>query len=177
MQITLEIIAWAALVIGLVCGLLGAFIPVVPGAVLPVIGTLIHKLVLPEVLSWWTIAALALIALLERVVDFVGTLVGAKWAGATRWGLFGAAAGGIAGLFFAPFGLLVGPVIGAFAAEVVFAQRGLQPSIKAGVGAGVGYGISLASRLALAIFMIMIVLFDLYLYYSSWVSAASSSSV
>jgi uncharacterized protein YqgC (DUF456 family) len=177
MQTTLEIIAWAALVIGLAGGLFGAFIPVVPGAALPVIGAVIHKLVLPGALSWWAIVALVVIALLERVVDFIGTLVGAKWAGATRWGLFGAAAGGVAGLFFAPLGLLLGPIIGAFAAEIVFAQRGLRPSIKSGVGAGVGYGISLAARLALAVFMIMIVLFDLYLYYSSWASIASSPSV
>lgn len=165
MQTTLEIIAWAALVTGLLCGPFGALVPVVPGAVLPVIGAVIHKLILPDVLSWWTIAALVAIAVLERVVDFVGTLVGAKWAGATRWGLFGAAVGGIAGLFFAPFGLLLGPIIGAFVAEIVFARRGLQPSVKSGVGAGVGYGISLAARMALAFLMIMIVLFDLYFYY------------
>ncbi len=167
MQTILEIIAWAALVSGLICGPLGAFVPVVPGAVLPVAGALAHKLILPGVLSWRTIAALVAIAILERVADFLGTLLGAKWAGATRWGLFGAAVGGIAGLFFAPFGLLLGPVIGAFVAEIIFARRGLEPSIKAGVGAGVGYGISLAARLALAVLMIMIVLFDLYLYYFS----------
>lgn len=166
MHIFLEIIAWSALVIGLVCGPFGALIPVVPGAVLPLIGALIHKLILPDVLSWWTIVALVVVAILERVVDFVGTIVGAKWAGATRWGLFGAAAGGIVGLFFAPFGLLLGPIIGAFVAEVIFARRGLEPSVKSGFGAGVGYGISVAARMALAVFMIMIVLFDLYLHFT-----------
>lgn len=167
MQTTLEIIAWTALVLGLLSGPFGAFIPVLPGAVLPVIGALMHKLILPGVLSWWTIAALVVIAILERIVDFVGTIVGAKWAGATRWGLFGAAVGGIVGLFFAPFGLLLGPIIGAFVAEIVFAQRELGASIKSGFGAGVGYGISLAARLALAILMIMIVLFDLWLWTST----------
>ncbi|MDF9832047.1 uncharacterized protein YqgC (DUF456 family) [Ereboglobus sp. PH5-5] len=166
MQITLEILAWSALVIGLVCGPFGALIPVVPGAVLPVVGALIHKLILPDVLSWWTIVALVVCAILERVVDFLGTLVGAKWAGATRWGLFGAAVGGIVGLFFAPFGLLLGPVIGAFVAEIIFARKGLESSLKSGFGAGVGYGISMAARLAIALFMVMIVLFDLYLYYA-----------
>ena len=164
MQLTLEIIAWTLLALGVLSGPVGAFVPLVPGGVLPVIGALIHKLILPGVLSWWTILALVIIAILERVVDVIGTLIGAKWAGATRWGLFGAAIGGIIGLFFAPFGLLLGPIIGAFVAEILFARRHLADSVKAGVGAGVGYGISVAARLALAVLMIMIVLFDLYLY-------------
>jgi len=159
----MEIVAWVVLVLGLVCGPLGAFVPVVPGSLLPVAGALIHKLILPQYISWWTIAALAAIAILERVVDFVGTLVGAKWAGATRWGLFGAVIGGIAGLFppFFPWGLLVGPMIGAFVAEIVFARRGMADSARAGAGAGVGYGISLAARLALALLMIAIVIANL----------------
>lgn len=163
MDVFLAIVAWSALVIGLVCGPFGAFVPVVPGAALPVLGALVHKLVLPQYLSWWTIVALVALAILERVVDFAGTLAGAKWAGATRWGLLGAAVGGIAGLFFVPLGLLLGPVIGAFAAEIIFARRGVEASAKSGVGAGIGYGISLAARLAIALLMIMIVLADLFL--------------
>jgi len=164
MEIFLEIVAWGALVIGLAGGPLGAFIPVVPGSVLPVLGALVHKLLLPHYLSWWTIAALVALAVLERVVDFAGSLVGAKWAGATRWGLFGAVAGAIVGLFFIPLGLLLGPVIGAFAAEVIFARRGVEASAKSGVGAGIGYGISLAARLAIALLMIMLVLANLLLW-------------
>jgi len=173
MEIFLEIVAWGALVIGLVCGPFGAFIPVVPGAVLPVLGALVHKLILPQCLSWWTIAALVVLAILERVVDFAGTLAGAKWAGATRWGLFGAAVGGIVGLFFFPLGLLLGPVIGAFAAEIIFARRGVEASAKSGVGAGIGYGISLAARLAIALLMLMIVLANLLL----WTTPAPASAV
>jgi uncharacterized protein YqgC (DUF456 family) len=163
MQTSLDILAWVVLVTGLACGPVGAFVPIVPGAVLPVLGALMHKLILPQCLSWWTIAALAAIAILERVVDFVGTLAGAKWAGATRWGLFGAAIGGIAGLFFLPLGLLFGPVLGAFVAEIIFARRGMADSAKSGVGAGIGYGISLAARLALALLMVVIVVVDLLL--------------
>ena len=166
MQVFLEIVAWGALVVGLVCGPFGAFVPVVPGAVLPVAGALIHKLILPQFLSWWTIAALVVLAVLERVVDFVGTLAGAKWTGATRWGLFGAVIGGIVGLFFVPLGLLLGPVIGAFVAEVVFARRGVRDSAKSGVGAGVGYGISLAARLGIALLMVAVVLGNLLVWSS-----------
>ena len=164
MQIFLEIVAWGALVIGLACGPFGAFVPVVPGSVLPVAGALIHKLILPQCLSWWTIGALVVLMVLERAVDFIGTLLGARWAGATRWGLFGAVAGGIIGLFFVPFGLILGPVIGAFVAEIIFARRGVEDSAKAGVGAGVGYGVSLVARLGLALLMIVFVLADLLLW-------------
>ena len=167
MQVAMEIFAWAVLAVGLLGGFAGAFIPVVPGAALPVLGALAHKLILPGMLSWWTIAAIAVLAVLGRVVDFAATLAGAKWAGATKWGLRGAIAGGIAGLFFAPAGLLLGPAVGAFAAEIAFARRGVRPSLKSGAGAGLGYGVSLAARLALAVLMLVFVLLNLHLYCTS----------
>jgi uncharacterized protein YqgC (DUF456 family) len=161
MDLILEILAWA--VLGLCClgGVAGVILPVVPGAFLILAGAVAHKLMLPEWLSWWTIGVLAVAAILDRVVDILGTVLGARWAGATRWGLAGAAVGGLAGLFFGLPGLFLGPVIGAFCAEVAFARRGMEASVKSGVGAGIGFGVSTALKVALALFMVALVAFDL----------------
>jgi uncharacterized protein YqgC (DUF456 family) len=161
MALTLEILAWMALVVCCLGGAAGVVLPVVPGAFLILAGAVAHKLMLPGWLSWWTIGALAVVAVLDRVADILGTVLGARWAGATRWGLAGAAAGGVAGLFFGLPGLLLGPVLGAFCAEVVFARRGMKASARSGVGAGIGFGVSTALKVALALFMVALLAFDL----------------
>ncbi len=161
MALTFEFLAWALLVLCCLAGVVGVVLPLVPGAFLILAGAVLHKLMLPGWLSWWTIGGLAIVAVLDRVVDILGTLLGARWAGATRWGLAGAAAGGIVGLFFGLLGLFLGPVIGAFCAELMFARRGMGASVRSGVGAGIGFGVSTALKVALSLFMVALVAFDL----------------
>jgi uncharacterized protein len=157
----IEIAAWSVLTLGLVAGVAGVLVPLLPGPVLIVAAAIVHKLMLPGWLSWWMIVVLGLVAVLERVADLAGTLIGARWLGATRWGLFGAAVGGMVGIVFGIPGLIVGPVVGAFFAEWVFARRRVDDSLRAGVGAGVGIGIATLARLALALLMVVLVVFDL----------------
>ncbi len=161
MEIAKDVLAWSILVIGTLAGVAGVLLPVVPGPVLIVGGAVIHKLMLPGWLSWWMIGALAFLAVLERLADIAGTMLGARWMGATKWGLFGAAIGGLVGIFFGLIGIFVGPVIGAFAAEWIVARRRADDSVKASIGAGIGIGISTVARLAIALFMATLLAFDL----------------
>lgn len=156
-----EIAAWSVLVVGLIAGVAGVIVPLLPGPVLIVGAVIVHKLILPGWISWWMIGVLSFVAVLERVADIAGTLVGARWAGATRWGLFGAALGGLVGIFFGIPGLILGPIVGAFAGEWALARRHVGASAKAGVGAGVGIGVATLARVALALFMVALVVFDL----------------
>ena len=161
MEITKEILAWSILVIGTLVGVVGVLLPVIPGPVLIVGAAIIHKLIVPTYLSWWMILALGFMAVLERLADIAGTVLGARWMGATKWGLLGAAIGGIVGIFFGIIGIFVGSVIGAFVAEWIIARRRADDSAKASIGAGIGIGISTFARLAIALFMVMLLAFDL----------------
>ncbi|BET67590.1 hypothetical protein ASA1KI_25080 [Opitutales bacterium ASA1] len=160
-ELTKEIAAWVVLVIGSLAGVAGVLLPVVPGPVLIVGAAIVHKLLVPGYLGWWMIVALGFLAVLERLADFAGTVLGARWMGATRWGLLGAAIGGLVGIFFGLVGIFVGPIVGAFAAEWVVARRRADDSLKAGFGAGVGIGVSTIARLAIAMFMVALIVFDL----------------
>jgi len=161
MQSVIEVVSWTLLVVLLLGGLAGVLLPFLPGALIIFIGALLHKIFTPEWLSWTTVVVLGVLVLVERLLDFLGTMVGAKWLGATRWGILGAVAGGIAGIFFGLPGLILGPVLGALVGEIIFARRSLGLSAKAGIGAAVGFGISTVARIALALFMILIVVVDL----------------
>jgi uncharacterized protein YqgC (DUF456 family) len=160
MQTVIEILSWTVLVVLLLGGLVGVLLPILPGALIIFLGALLHKILTPEWLSWTTIALLGVLVLVERLLDFLGTMVGAKWLGATRWGIFGAVVGGIVGIFFGLPGLILGPVFGALVGEIIFARRSLGLSAKAGFGAAVGFGLSTVARIALALLMILIVIVD-----------------
>ena len=160
MQTVIEILSWTLLVVLLLGGLVGVLLPILPGALIIFLGALLHKILTPEWLSWTTVALLGVLVLVERLLDFLGTMVGAKWLGATRWGIFGAVVGGIVGIFFGLPGLILGPVFGALVGEIIFARRSLRLSAKAGFGAAVGFGLSTVARVALALLMILIVIVD-----------------
>ena len=64
-----------------------------------------------------------LLTLTSYALDFPSGYFGAKYFGATKWGMLGAIIGGIVGLFFGFVGLFVGPVVGAIAGEFIAGKR------------------------------------------------------
>jgi hypothetical protein len=73
----------------------------------------------------------------------------------------GALVGAVVGLFFGPPGLLIGPVVGAVAGELLKSGE-VEHSLKAGFGALVGMAVALLARFALAFTMVGLVLWWLW---------------
>lgn len=69
-------------------------------------------------------------------------------------GAIGALAGAVAGLFFLPLGLILGPLIGAYAFELLFAKQGLQKAAVSGFGSAVGAATSLVVKVVVAVAMV-----------------------
>ncbi len=80
--------------------------------------------------------------------------MGARWFGASRWGIAGVFIGGIVGMLFMPFGLVLGPLIGGIAFELIFAKKRLQPAAKSAWGSLLGTGVGLVLRLIVALGMV-----------------------
>ncbi len=70
-------------------------------------------------------------------MDYIASLVGARKLGATWRGVAGALIGGILGLFLGPWGILIGPFIGALTFEMM-GGRQFEEASKAGFGALLG---------------------------------------
>ncbi|MCB1276080.1 DUF456 domain-containing protein, partial [Prosthecobacter sp.] len=68
--------------------------------------------------------------------------------------------GGIAGMFFMPLGLVLGPLIGGIAFELLFAKKRLQPAAKSAWGSLLGTGVGLVLRLVVSCAMIATFLLD-----------------
>lgn len=155
-------LAWTLCALLLLIGFLGAFLPVFPGLPLMALGVLIHKLLLPGVLSWWTVAVFIATAILALGLDLAATAYTAKWAGAGRVGVIGAVVGGIVGLFFALPGIILGPFIGAFLAEWAISKQDVTKALKSAAGAALGLLVGGLGKGLLGFFLIVWFLMDAF---------------
>lgn len=145
----------------LLVGVIGSVVPLLPGPFLIFIAGLLHTFLRPEsAMSWPGILLLTLLLVLAYVVDMAAGAVGARWFGASRWGIVGVFVGGIAGLFFAPLGFILGPILGGLLFELVFAKKRMAPAVKSTWGTVVGTGVGLVARLAISLAMVATVLVD-----------------
>ena len=122
----------------LVASIVGCVLPVLPGPPLAYAGILLlhftdkihfttHQLVI------WLVVVVVLL-----VVDYITPLLGSKYSGGTSFGNRGCIAGTILGMFFMPWGLIIGPFVGAIAGEMMGGQD-LAQAIRAGIGTLLGY--------------------------------------
>lgn len=149
---------WLGWILGgllLLIGFLGAWLPVLPGLPVMVLGALAVKLLVPGALSWWTIAVFVMTALVALGLDALATAFTSRLAGASRKGIAGALVGGFLGLFFGLPGILFGPFLGAVAAELAFARRPAAEALKAGLGAAVGFLAGAIGKGLLGLFLLV----------------------
>ncbi len=153
MSIT-EVTGFLLALLVMLLGLIGAVVPALPGTPLIFLAALGHKLWLGErSISWWVVALLGMVSLLSLATDYLATVYGAKKMGATWRGAVGAVLGAMLGLLWLPFGLLIGPFLGATLLEMVTGREWKQAG-KAGLGATLGFLAGTVGRVAAALGMI-----------------------
>lgn len=133
-------IVWQGLTVLLViAGVLGTFLPVLPGTPLIVAGALLTGLSTDfSVITVKDLVFLGALALLAEGVEYLFSLFGAKKFGASKAGLFGGMAGVLVGLLtMGPIGIFAGPFLGAVLAELVMGRR-LDEAIRVGFGSIIG---------------------------------------
>ncbi|MDZ7956775.1 MAG: DUF456 family protein [Aulosira sp. DedQUE10] len=163
----MQIIYWL-LVAVMVVGIIGAVVPAIPGTSLILIAIIIWGVVSSSFAAIKIPLVVTVVVLLLSIgVDFLAGYIGAKQAGASKWGQIGAFAGLLLGFFgllpALPFGgpllgILIGPLLGAIIGEYLY-QRQLGLAIKAGIGIVVGtvVGNLLQGILAIAAVIVFLV--------------------
>lgn len=135
-------------------GLAGVVLPALPGMPLLFAGLLLAAWADGfQRVGWVMLTVLGALTLLSFLVDFLATVFGAKRVGASRKALWGSVLGSVAGLFFMPIGLFVGPFVGALAGEY-WHGRQLQQATKVGFGTWLGIVLGTAAKLGLALAMV-----------------------
>ena len=153
----MELFWWFVTVTLFAGGLIGTVLPVFPGTIIILAGALLHRMMLgPEKsVGWGTITVLVLLAAASYALDFLSGYFGARYFGATKWGMFGAVVGALIGVFFGIAGLFLGPVIGAVAGEFIAGKRMIDAG-RAGWGSLLGNLGAMVGKLFIALVMISI---------------------
>ncbi|HET9418862.1 MAG TPA: DUF456 family protein [Chthoniobacterales bacterium] len=155
----MEIFWWLFTILLFAIGLLGTVLPFLPGTTVILAGAVIHRLMLgpDKSISWRVMSVLLVLTLATYALDFLSGYFGAKYFGASKWGMFGAVLGTLIGLFFGILGLFAGPIIGALAGEFVAGKK-LVDAGRAGWGSLLGNLAGMVSKLLIALVMITLFL-------------------
>lgn len=150
MSILLTLLGVAVVVVGVV----SLVAPILPGVAFIYLGILI--------VAWaddfTRIGPLMLMALLglmfiALVADNVAGLFGARKAGASAWGVFGAGVGALAGLFLGLPGVILGPAVGALAFEYM-RNPDAKRAMRAGAGGLLGFVLGVVAKAVFGFLMI-----------------------
>jgi uncharacterized protein YqgC (DUF456 family) len=155
----MELFWWLFTIVLFAVGLIGTVLPVIPGTTIILAAAIIHRMMLgaEKSIGWRSIAILLLLTLATYALDFLSGYVGAKYFGATKWGMFGAVIGALVGIVFGIIGLFIGPVIGAITGEFIAGKR-LIDAGRAGWGSLLGNLGGMIGKLVIALVMITIFL-------------------
>lgn len=122
----------------LVGGIAGCVLPILPGAPLGYAGLLLLHFTGRADFSMTQLVTWLIIVVILQVVDFITPLLGSKYTGGSEFGNRGCVAGTLIGMFFLPWGIIVGPFIGAVAGEMLGGSD-LSHAIRAGIGSLIGF--------------------------------------
>ena len=131
------------LLIGFVCvivGILGSFLPVLPGPSISWIGILLLYLTNAIPANYWILGISLLITIVLTILDYIIPAKGTKKFGGSSYGIWGTNIGLIVGLIAPiPLGFLIGPFVGAFAGELIYDRKDHQRALKAATGSLIGF--------------------------------------
>lgn len=132
MEIVLIILA----ILFLLVGLLGCVLPAIPGTPLSFVGMLL--------VQWaWkpfgigTLIFFGVLTVLVTILDYVIPVWGAKYFGATRYGIYGSIVGMLAGTFLTPIGMIGGLLLGAILGDMIAGKK-FSDVFKSGFGTFMG---------------------------------------
>ena len=123
----------------MIFGLIGSFIPILPGPPLSWIGLLLLYLTDAIPNNWTFLSITLVIALLVFALDYIIPAIGAKRFGGTKAGMIGTTIGLIVGIIAPiPAGIIIGPFVGALLGELSN-KADSKTALKAAFGSFLGF--------------------------------------
>jgi uncharacterized protein len=123
----------------IVLGVIGSFLPVLPGPLTSWIGFLILHLTAAIPMNWTFLIITLLFAIFIWFLDYIIPAIGTKRFGGSKYGMIGTSLGLIVGLLSPiPFGIIIGPFVGALIGELIN-KSDSQTAIKAAFGSFLGF--------------------------------------
>lgn len=150
------------LLLGFTCmiiGILGSFLPVLPGIGLSWLGLLLLYLTKAVPMNYWVLGVTLAITIIISILNYIIPAKGTKKFGGSKYGIWGTNIGLVVGIFIPiPLGFIIGPFVGAFIGELIYDKKDHNRALKAATGSFIGFLTS-----SFINFMICIVFFGLFL--------------
>ncbi|MGQ3678632.1 DUF456 domain-containing protein [Tenacibaculum discolor] len=139
-------------------GIIGSFLPVLPGPITSWVGLLLLHLTKAVPQNWTFLGITLAIAVIIFFLDYFIPAMGTKRFGGTKYGVYGTTIGLIIGLLSPiPFGILIGAFVGALVGELIYDSKDTNRAIKASFGAFLGFLASATIKFSIS--MVFLVLF------------------
>ncbi|MDO5968581.1 DUF456 domain-containing protein [Flavivirga aquimarina] len=126
-------------VLFMILGIIGSFLPVLPGPLTSWIGLLILYFTHTTPISKSFIIITLIIAILIWILDYIIPAIGTKRFGGTKYGMIGTTIGLIVGLLSPiPGGIIIGPFVGALIGELLN-KNDSKTATRAAFGSFIGF--------------------------------------
>ncbi|MEZ2416145.1 DUF456 domain-containing protein [Muriicola sp. E247] len=125
----------------MILGILGSFLPVLPGTPVSWVGLFLLYLTKAVPNDWWFLGITLVIALLVFAMDYIIPAMGTRKFGGTRAGMIGTTLGLVVAIVFPILGILgiiIWPFVGAFLGELLN-KADQQSALKAAFGSFIGF--------------------------------------
>ncbi|NIJ43949.1 hypothetical protein FHR24_000388 [Wenyingzhuangia heitensis] len=123
-------------------GIIGSFLPIVPGPPTGWLGLLLLNLTDKITADWTFLGITFTVALVVFMLDYVIPAITTKKFGGSKYGVWGSTIGLIVGLLFTPVGMILGLFLGAFIGELINDTKDVKKAIKASLGSVLGFFLS-----------------------------------
>lgn len=141
-----------------ILGIIGSFLPVLPGPLTSWIGLLIFHLTDVVPMNWTFLIITLIVAITIWILDYIIPAMGTKRFGGSKAGMIGTSIGLIIGLLSPiPGGIIIGPFVGALIGELINKSE-FNKALKAAFGSFLGF---LASTLIK--FIVALIFFGLFI--------------
>ena len=138
-------------------GLLGSFLPVLPGPLTGWIGLLVLHLTKAIEMNWTFLGVTLGIAILIWILDYIIPAMGTKKFGGSKLGILGTTIGLIIGLIMPiPGGFIIGAFTGALIGELMHDSQDTSRAVKAAFGSFLGFIFSTTLKFAVSLVFLML---------------------
>lgn len=135
MDIVLVILAAFLMVLGII----GSFLPVLPGPLTSWFGLLIFHMTNAIPMNWTFLTVTFIIAVGIWILDYIIPAMGTKRFGGSKYGIIGTSVGLVVGIIAPiPGGIIIGPFFGALIGELIN-NATLDKALKAAFGSFLGF--------------------------------------
>jgi uncharacterized protein YqgC (DUF456 family) len=122
----------------IITGLIGSFLPIIPGPITSWLGLLAIYQIQDFSASNTLLTITFIVAITIFITDYFIPIIGSKYFGGSKYGIVGTSIGLLIGLFSPiPFGIIIGAFLGALIGEY-FGGKSVSEGIKPAIGSLVG---------------------------------------